>query len=52
MEKFRCKECDRPCVDDEDAEEHSTGLCSYCFEGALEDYEDDKRRRIAEDNEY
>jgi hypothetical protein len=50
--RFQCKECGKTCIEDEDADEHGTGLCCYCFEGELEDYEDNKRRRIAEQNEY
>ena len=48
----RCKECDRTYFYDEENDEFGTGLCCYCFEGALEQYEEDRRRKIAERNEY
>lgn len=46
---FVCKECGQLFVPDC---EDQTKLCTWCFEGALEEYEIQKRQRIAERNEY
>lgn len=47
-----CKLCGRPYLDDEDADEHGTGLCYHCFEDGVEEAEERRLRRIAEQNEY
>jgi hypothetical protein len=47
-----CRSCSRLYVDDPKTDEFGTGLCSYCFEGGLEEYEDRRRERIARENEY
>jgi hypothetical protein len=48
----RCRKCERRYVDDEDDDGFETGLCYECFETGLEDYEENRRRKIAERNEY
>lgn len=47
-----CKSCNRPYVDDEDADEYGSGLCYLCFEEGIEEYEIKRRERIARQNEY
>lgn len=47
-----CRKCRRLYFDDEDNDEFETGLCYQCFEDGLEEHEERKRRRIAEQNEY
>lgn len=54
----RCVKCGQPFqfefVCDSEGDEYplSTNLCSYCFEEAVEEYEEKRRARIARDNEY
>lgn len=47
-----CRRCRRPYHDDEDSDEFETGLCYECFEAGLEEFEERRRQRIAEANEY
>lgn len=47
----RCGELFLPDLDDR-GEIVSDKLCYYCFEDALEDFEEKKRERIARANEY
>ena len=47
-----CKKCRLPYHEDEDDDEFGTGLCYHCFEEGIEEYEERRRRRIAEQNEY
>ncbi|WP_316216609.1 hypothetical protein [Bradyrhizobium sp. SZCCHNR3003] len=47
-----CKNCFRVFREDEDDDECGTWLCCECFETALDDYEERRRRLIAERNEY
>jgi hypothetical protein len=47
-----CRKCKRSYFDDEDDDAFDTGLCYQCFEDGLEEHEERKRRRIAEQNEY
>lgn len=47
-----CKRCHRKYFDDEDDDGFETMLCYECFEESLEEYEELRRRRIAERNEY
>lgn len=47
-----CRKCRRPYHEDEDDDGFETGLCYECFEGGLEDFEERRRQRIAEANEY
>lgn len=57
---FTCKDCGRffkaVFVYDDDSFEsegyQQNKLCSDCFEGAIEEYEEKKRERIARENEY
>lgn len=48
----RCRKCRQPFVCDEDDDEYGTGLCYWCFEGGVEEHEERRRQRIAEQNEY
>lgn len=52
LPKQRCRRCNSLYEDDEDNDEFGTGLCYFCFEDSLEEYEERKRQRIAEQNEY
>jgi hypothetical protein len=47
-----CKQCHLKFHDDEDDDGFKTGLCFRCFEDSLEEYEERRRRKIAERNEY
>jgi hypothetical protein len=47
-----CKSCDKSYSCDSIEDNFGTGLCHYCFEGALEEYEEHRRERIAIANEY
>jgi formylmethanofuran dehydrogenase subunit E len=48
----KCKRCGESYYEEEDYDSFETGLCYYCFEESLEEYEIRKRERIAEQNEY
>lgn len=57
--KCKCKECGQlfypEMVEDEETGDEyflSETLCSWCFESAIEDFEERKREHIARDNEY
>jgi hypothetical protein len=50
--KETCSRCFRFYQDDEEDDSHGTGLCWQCFEVDLEEFEEERRRRIAEENEY
>lgn len=52
MRIFVCKECRKDCQSLCGDENHGTNLCPDCFEGALEDFEEKRRERIARQNEY
>jgi hypothetical protein len=47
-----CSRCFRMYRDGEEDDSHGTGLCCDCFEIELEEFEEHRRRRIAEQNEY
>lgn len=47
-----CKRCKLQYRDDEGDDGFETGLCYQCFEEGLEEYEEARRRKIAERNEY
>jgi len=48
----KCKRCGVAYHDDEDDDGFETGLCYYCFEESLEEYEELRRQKIARANEY
>lgn len=50
--KLKCKVCQEIYCEEYDDDNEGTGMCSWCFEGALENYEEWRRQRIAEQNEY
>ena len=50
--KSVCRKCHMSFFDDVDADEYGTGLCHHCFEEGVEEYEEKKRQRISEQNEY
>mgnify|MGYP001614274603 CR=1 FL=1 len=55
VDLLRCKKCQcqyREDFSDDDDPSIGTGLCYYCFEDGVEEYEEKRRRRIAEQNEY
>ncbi len=35
-----CKKCHRPYIDEEDNDEHGTGLCYECFEDGVDEAEE------------
>lgn len=47
-----CKRCRLSYREDEDDDGFGTGLCYECFETSLEEYEEQRRERIARENEY
>lgn len=52
---LRCKKCQCRYQEehsDDDDLSIGTGLCYHCFEEGVEEYEEKRRRRIAEQNEY
>lgn len=48
----KCRKCKLPYREEPDDDAFETGLCYHCFEDSLEDYEERRRQRIAEQNEY
>lgn len=51
---FKCKKCGEGFLPDldHDGEIVSEKLCYFCFEDALEEFEEKKRERIARENEF
>lgn len=52
MITFRCKKCEQKAAYEYGDDNEGTGLCYYCFEDGMEEYEERRRQRIAEANEY
>jgi hypothetical protein len=55
LDTMVCKKCHRMFKEDgaeDDDLSVGTGLCYDCFEEGVEEYEERRRRKIAEQNEY
>ena len=49
---MQCKRCDKTYIEEPETDNEGSGLCYFCFEVSLEEYEERRRERIAEQNEY
>ena len=47
-----CRRCHEEFYSEEGDDNHGTKLCYFCFEESLEEFEENRRRKIAERNEY